>query len=185
MIPTHVIAPNKIPIRNKKYFTPNKKYKITQLGKFDFYTFNDLGEEVFCLIKNCNFLKSDSTDYSFFKKQWKLVTLSEDNMEEFELKTQFTLLEIAHLYFFSSNVNKLSNLYQDTKEILKQAGYSDANLSKIFYAADKHAEIKYVELSEALKEALDKYGRKKVKVGDKFYYEDELSTALSSIKPVE
>ena len=108
-----------------------------------------------------------------------------DMEKKYKLKTELSLQDILQLRVFTGQLTNMTKLYKELLGICEEdldidtAGpWQEGGLVQRYAGGPPRA------WQEACKEAVRKSKRKVVTIGDKKYYEDELQTALSNIKPI-
>ena len=105
-----------------------------------------------------------------------------DMEKKYKLKTRLNLQQIVQLASFTGVLNNLNKLHSECTGIMRESGIS--------YTAGlvhKHCTrngFSLHDFQDECKRIAEEAKRKVVVIGDKKYYEDELQTALSNIKPI-
>jgi hypothetical protein len=103
-------------------------------------------------------------------------------MKTFQLKTWLTLAQVIQVRAFVGGLGNMYPMYDECKAILKTEGCIDSvRLSN--YIENSH--FKHGAFEAHCKRLAVNSGRPMVTIGTKQYYEDELATALASIKEVK
>ena len=108
--------------------------------------------------------------------------VEEDMEKKYKLETELSLEEIVQLRAFVGTLSSMGVLYEEIEIILDGAGLMGEDLLLKDYIKEGH--LRHVKLSYDAERVVAKSKRKVVTVGNKKYYEDELQTALSNIKPI-
>jgi ribosomal protein L21E len=99
-----------------------------------------------------------------------------DEEKKYKIETELSLQQVYQLRCFTGQLDNMTNLFSETVRICdKELGDS---YTVIHYKGLAH-KVFQGQCAEVINGK-----RKVVKIGDKEYYEDELQTALSNIKPI-
>ena len=103
-----------------------------------------------------------------------------DMEKKYKLKTELSLQDILQLRVFTGQLTNMTKLYKELLGICEE----DLDIDTPRGLVQRYTGGSARAWQEACKEVVRKSKRKVVTIGDKKYYEDELQTALSNIKPI-
>ena len=103
-----------------------------------------------------------------------------DMEKKYKLKTELSLQDILQLRVFTGQLTNMTKLYKELLGICEE----DLDIDTARGIWRRYTGGPPRAWQELCKEAVRKSKRKVVTIGDKKYYEDELQTALSNIKPI-
>jgi hypothetical protein len=113
--------------------------------------------------------------------------LMQDNKEQdmekkYKINTEFSLGQIIQLHSFTGDMGGLTGLFSACGCILSREGVKYSPKLSCYLTGGG---FDFVNFQDACNAKAKEAQRKVVKVGDKEYYEDELSAALANIKPIK
>jgi hypothetical protein len=103
-------------------------------------------------------------------------------MRNFTLKTELTLTQVLQLRGMAGAMSSLTNVFEEATVILRKEGIVDRVSLSSYIRKDSFNNEAYQQACAAL---VKEVNRETVIIGGKKYYEDELATALASIKEVK
>jgi hypothetical protein len=103
-------------------------------------------------------------------------------MRKYTLKTGLTLAQVLQLRGITGSMSNLNEMFDEVTCILRKESINDS-ISTSTYT--QHGWFNHIEYQDACERIVKESSRTTVTVGDKKYYEDELATALASIKEVK
>ena len=103
--------------------------------------------------------------------------LVQEKEMKYKLESELTLQQVYQLHCLTGQFNNMTRIYYETGDIC------EANLGRDFELVRYEGE-RHMSFQKKCEEIVNRDKRKVVKVGDKEYYEDELSKALSNINAI-
>jgi hypothetical protein len=102
-----------------------------------------------------------------------------DIEKKYKIATELSLQQMVQLRAFTGSLNNMTELFSECAEVLSSLQVDDVKLYP--HVKDNY----HIPFQSQCRDVVNKAQRKVVKVGEREYYEDELSAALANIKPIK